>query len=492
MSLIKNITRTNIMFGILIVTCFLNTGCSVNPATGKKEFTPFLPQSSEKEIGQKEHTNVSAEFGGEYNNAKIKKYIQKVANKVTSASELPANYYHVTVLNSPIVNAFALPGGYLYITRGLLALANTEAEVAGVLGHESGHVTARHAASRSNTQMLSNIGAVLIGAATGSQEIAKLAGVGAQGIVASYSRGDEDEADMLGVRYLAKSGYNPYAQANFLRSLKLESDMQASLQGQNPDAGFDFFSTHPDTGGRVKKATDYAKSYNITNGEDGRMTHLQAIDGMIWGDDPEQGLVRGTQFLHPALRFAFTVPNGFSLNNQSDAVYAKHNSGAMIKFDIDSAKNASMAGYLQNEFAKDIQISDLRSVKFVNSKDGATALAQIQTQAGIVPARLYVLRGNDNMIYRFIMTSGKNNIHSFEQVFLNTAQSLRNLSASEAAKIKPYYIRLYQIKSGDSLEKIAQNLPIKTNAINILRVLNGLAPNDILPQSGYIKIISSK
>ena len=247
-----------VSLALLSSSFILISGCTTNPATGKREFTPLLPQSSEKEIGAQEHRNVVNQFGGEYNNVKLKNYVQKITNRITKVTELPSDYYTVTLLNSPVVNAFALPGGYLYVTRGLATLANTEAELAGVLGHESGHVTGRHAAGRMNVNAVAGIGAMLAGILTGSQEVAQLAQLGGQGIMASYSRSDEYEADELGVRYLSKAGYHPFAQADFLYSLQLYSHYESEISGKKHSAP-SLLATHPDTKDRVKRAAELAK-----------------------------------------------------------------------------------------------------------------------------------------------------------------------------------------------------------------------------------------
>lgn len=486
---VKSFKKMSLAF--LSSSFIMMSGCTTNPATGKKEFTPFLPQSSEKEIGAQEHRDVVNEFGGEYHNNQLKNYVQKVTNRITASSELPSDYYTVTLLNSPIINAFALPGGYLYITRGLATLANTEAELAGVLGHESGHVTGRHAAGRSNIQALAGIGAMLAGILSGNQQIAQLAQMGGQGLIASYSRSDEYEADALGVRYLSKSGYNPFAQADFLYSLKLNSyyDSQASGKASSVPS---FFATHPDTGDRVQKVAGLAKKKFVEKPYHGRLTHLKAINGTIWGDDPKQGMIKDNKFIHPDMRFEFTVPSDYRLINTPSAVIAKHHSGIAVQFDTDTkATSRPMTDYIRYEFAKDMPISALQKVNFKNVKDAATAITQLNTNQGTLQARLFALRTSDNKVYRFMNAAPANIFQSHDRHFYNIASSLRTISRSEAAKIKPFYVRYRNIRQGDTVASLARLLPFNTNQEITFRKLNGLAPDENLPSSGYVKIISS-
>lgn len=476
---------------ILLLSFMLGvSGCSVNPATGKREFTPLMPQSSEKKIGSDAHKSILAEYDGEYNNPKVKAYVQKVTKRITSSSELPSDYYTVTVLNSPVVNAFALPGGYLYVTRGLIGLANSEAELAGVLGHESGHVTARHAAGRSNVQAVAGLGAMALGMLTGNQQIAQLAQTGAQGLVASYSRSDEYQADELGVRYLTKAKYNPYAQSHFLNNLNLYSQYESSLRGDNTDDAPSFFATHPNTGNRVSKAAALAQSTNITDGFNGYNEHIAATTGMIWGDDPSQGIVQDNVFSHKDLRFRFIVPSDFTIDNQTNAVYAKNPSGAFIQFTMDKPRALrTMMEYLPFEYARNMRVMNLQQIDMPNMRDAATAQAVINTQSGQKIVRLYTMMDDDNKVYRFMMGVSNGNIASWEQDFLGIARSLRKLSDAEIRELKPYHIEYVKISPSHTVQNFVSRMAIRRNPEQLLRAINGLSANDTIPQSGYMKII---
>jgi len=488
---IKFLYKNILNITILSFIGFNLAACSTNPATGKQEFTPLLPASQEKQVGAEQHRSVVNEFGGLYKNDKLTHYIQRVSNKIAAASELPVDYYHVFLLNSPEVNAFALPGGYVYLTRGLVALANTEAELAGVIGHEMGHITARHAASRSNIQAVSGIGAMLAGVLTGSQQIAQLAQLGGQGLSASYSRGQEHEADMLGVRYLAKSGYNPYGQADFLRSLRLYTDFKKEQSKSGQGSMPSFFATHPDTASRVTKARTLAQEKKIANGLVGRQSHLNAIKGMIWGSDPSQGLVQGNKFIHPDLKFAFSVPNNYNIINQPDAIYVQGAQNTLIKFDADfRASGQSPAHYLTYEFAKGSKLSALQTVNN-QSFTGVTALTTLNTNQGAQPARLFAFKLSDTKYYRFTMSAPQNIFSQKERDFYQIAQSLRNISSTEANAVKPHIIDVKTINRNDNLNIIASRVPNFSNKTRFIQVLNGLDVRETLPKSGYVKIIKN-
>lgn len=489
--MIKNKNLKKISFSVLIASLTLLASCTVNPATGRKEWTPLMSQTDEKSIGAEEHKKVIAEYNGEYNNSAVKNYVQNIVNKVTKVSEHPTSYYTVTVLDSPVVNAFALPGGYLYVTRGLIGLANSEAELAGVLGHEAGHVTARHAANRSNISALSGIGALAVGMLTGSEQFSQIAQVGAQGLTASYSRSDEYEADSLGIRYLAKAGYNPYAQSHFLNSLNLETHYQASLKGQSQAAAPDFFASHPNTPDRVMKAKALADATGVKNGVENYEAHQKVTEGMIWGDNPQDGIIQGTNFTHPTLKFAFTVPNGFVLENAADAVTATNgNGGQFIQFKMDrTATSNSMSSYIQNEMAKNVQIQNVKDFSSSYATDAATAEAIVTVNGSKAAVRLFALRLSDGKVYQFIMGTKKNSLSNYDNAFYQTAQSLRVLNDNEVGNVKPYRIRYIQAGAGETWENLAQKMAVGNNPVQLIRAINGANANDPVPTDRKVKII---
>jgi predicted Zn-dependent protease len=228
-----------------------------NPVTGKTEYTTVSPEQ-ERAIGAQEHPRILQQFGGAYPDEKLQAYIDQIGERVAAKSDRPDTDYTFTLLNSEVPNAFALPGGYVYITRGLLALAENEAEMAGVLAHEIGHVTARHTAERYGQTMAANIAGVGLGVLLGG-EAAQAGGALGGLLLTSYSRDQEFEADMLGGRYLARTGYDTRAMAGFLSQLQAHSRLEAALAGQPEKAdSFNIMQTHPRTADRIERALEQA------------------------------------------------------------------------------------------------------------------------------------------------------------------------------------------------------------------------------------------
>jgi predicted Zn-dependent protease len=220
-------TWRSLYLALLAVVVVAESGCSTNPATGESSFTGLMSESDEQSIGRENHPKILEEFGGAYPDRQVQDYISSLGNLQARASDRPNQRFTFTVLDSPIVNAFAVPGGYIYVTRGLLALANNEAEVSGVLAHEIGHIAARHSAERYSKGVLLSIPAVLLGVVTGSQEVANLAGSAGAVYLQSYSRDQEYQADLLGVRYLSRTNYDPYGMASFLAQLEADDKLDS-------------------------------------------------------------------------------------------------------------------------------------------------------------------------------------------------------------------------------------------------------------------------
>jgi predicted Zn-dependent protease len=308
--------------------------CAQNQATGRSQFVT-MSAADEAKIGADEHPKVLEAFGGAYDNPRLAAYVQRVGEQLARRSELPDLKFTFTVLNSDIYNAFALPGGYVYITRGLLALMGSEAELASVLGHEIGHVTARHTAERMAQTTAANIGATIfsIGVAvlTGSSDAGNLAGQASGAIagtvLASYSREQEFEADKLGVRYMSVVGYNPEEAADMLAKLGEGARLEMRIAGRSPDEAdqFSIMQTHPRTADRVREALAAARAQGLVvnaNPRENVEEYYAAIDGMAVGGDAEAGFVKGRTFTHPKLRFRFEAPEKYRLADSQDAVRA--------------------------------------------------------------------------------------------------------------------------------------------------------------------------
>ena len=262
-----------------------------------------------------------AAFGGAFHDAALEAYLDGVLGKLAAASDSPEAPYRVTILNSPVVNAFALPSGDIYVTRGLLALADDEAEIAAVMAHEIAHVTARHAAQRAELErtaaLFKRVSKQVLETPDGGDDEAQRMSLS----IAKFSRDQEFEADKIGIRVIARAGYDPYAASRFLAALERWSEMRANAAGGQRSGALDMTATHPSTVERVQVAAQEAKAFGAPGvGAVARDAYLQAIDGLPYGDDPDQGIVRGRQFVHAKLGFAFTAPEGFTLENQNVAL----------------------------------------------------------------------------------------------------------------------------------------------------------------------------
>ncbi|HYW15614.1 MAG TPA: M48 family metalloprotease, partial [Allosphingosinicella sp.] len=298
------------------------------PATAQSK-TRSISQSSSA-TAARQHPQIVEQFGGEESSARSA-YIRQVGARVAAQSNIAGggNAFRITTLNSPVMNAFAVPGGYLYVTRQLVGLANDEAELAFVLGHEAGHIAARHSSERKRAGIFSQILAAGVGVVTGSSELGNLAGQGLQGVVLSYSRKQEIESDNLGVRYLAAAGYDPAASASFLNSLGAATALEARAVGRNDERSTPSWArSHPLSADRVTNASRAASATGRAGtGLRNRDAFLARIDGMMVDDDPRQGVIDGRTFTHPDLRLRFSVPSGYGMQNGARAVSIVGQSG---------------------------------------------------------------------------------------------------------------------------------------------------------------------
>ena len=481
----------------------LTSACTkvVNPATGQSEFTAMSPEQ-ERQVGDQEHPKILQQFGGTYDDAELQAYVTEIGNKLQVVSELPNEKFTFTLLNSDIVNAFALPGGYVYISRGLMALAENEAEVAGVLAHEIGHVTARHSAQRYTRGQWAQGGAILgtiAGAVLAGEAGAKLAqqvgGTVAQGYLAGYSRGQEFQSDELGVRYLTRAGYDPRAMATFLEKLGNHSQLARKLAGKEgePDPSTSWLATHPRTPDRVKRAAEEAAA-TAADGKVGRNEYLRKIDGMIYGDDPGQGFVRNGKFIHPELRFSFVVPPGFHIQNTPNAVLGRDKSGHGMKFDAGKiASGSSMRDYISREWAKELKIKNLSNIKSfdVDGLPAASAGTSGKTGDGKpVDVGLAAIKVSEDRVYRFMFLSPGGADAAQARAAKETVDSFKLLSVGEAASYKPKRIKVVEVGSGDSRAGLADKMAVDNLRDEQFAVLNGLDVNEPLQGGMLIKLIT--
>ncbi|MDM7944922.1 MAG: M48 family metalloprotease [Oceanibaculum nanhaiense] len=475
----------------LLGAAALLPGCTTNPATGEEQFAALMSPQQERQVGQEQHPKITEQFGGTYDERNIAAYVSELGGRLAAQSEMADLNFTFTVLDSPIVNAFALPGGYVYVTRGLMALAENEAELAGVVAHEIGHVTARHSAERYSQSVVANLGVALLGVLTKSNELANVAGYGAQAYLQSYSRSQEFEADTLGVRYLTRAGYAPDAMASFLAKLDRHSRLQAQLAGKSPDTvdQTNIMATHPRTLDRVEAARQAANVAAVANPRIARDEYLQRLNGMLYGDNPEQGLVRGQDFIHPALRFRFTVPNGFTLVNGQTKVQAAGPNNAVISFDIGKAQgNPSASDYLR-AWAGNLRLTNIEAIT-VNGLPAATGAARASSNNRAIDVRLVAIAGGDGSFYRFAFITPVQVTNQLSQGLRETTYSFRKLSAAEAAKVKPERLKTYKVRGGDTATSLAAKMPAGPLAAERFATLNGLQVGQVPPAGTLVKLVT--
>ncbi|MDP6351236.1 MAG: M48 family metalloprotease [Alphaproteobacteria bacterium] len=449
----------------------------------------FMSPAQEARIGAEQHPKILAEFGGAYDDHGLAAYVDSIGQFLALTSEAPDTRYTFTVLNSGVVNAFALPGGYVYVTRGLLALADNEAELAGVIAHEIGHVAARHGADRMSKGVLANLGLAVLGAVTDSSAVAEVAQVGALAVIQSYSREDEFEADMLGVRYLSRAGFDPDAMSSFLARLSAHGELEAAIHGRPADQGFDFLATHPRTADRTARAIAAANLTAVVDPIVARDIYFGKIDGMLFGDDPAQGMIRGQRFLHPELGFAFEVPRGFILLNGQESVLARGPEGAAIRFDgAPRQRRVSMVSFLRDQWAPEARLSRLEAIR-VNGMEAATAATQAEGQGGAVDVRLLAIAFDSRTIYRFLFITPPRLTGQLNEAFRRTAFSFRPLSRNEAAQIRPRRLVIHRVGAGETARALAARQPFAEFGLDRFLVLNGLDPGQPLDPGAVVKLV---
>jgi predicted Zn-dependent protease len=453
--------------------------------------TPISP--AEAQEGAQYHPQFLAEFGGAMAGPHAD-YVVSVGKNVAVQSGLgnAREDFTVTLLNSPVNNAFAIPGGYVYVTRQLVGLMNNEAELAGVLGHEVGHVAARHSARRQQTaqqnQILGVLGAVVSGAVLGDsalgQSLQKLSLEGSQLLTLRYSRSQELEADTLGIQYLANAGYDQRAMGSVLNSLARQNALDARLQGRDASMP-EWASTHPDPASRVQTALAAA---TVAGGNTNRDVFLTRISGLLYGDDPKQGVIEGQNFLHPDFRLSFTAPGGFYMVNSAQAVSINGQSG---KGQLAAgALSGSLQDYVRKVFQalgtaqQPVAAQTLQSTT-VNGIPAAYGTATVASGQQNVDVVVYAYDFGGGRAFHFLTVSAAGQAGVFSPMF----QSMRRISASEAAAVVPRKIEIVTVRPGETVAVLARRMAYDTAQEERFRVLNGLGSADTLQAGQKVKLV---
>jgi len=461
--------------------------CSTATSPTFNSSASVAPQEKHAELPteqQREHLRILAAYGGAYRSDRLQVILEKIVDRLVEASERPDLKYQVTILNSPAVNAFALPNGQLYVTRGLLALANDNSELASVLAHEMAHVIARHAAIREDqarqAALVSRVATDLLS----DPQLGALALAKSKITLANFSRAQEFEADGIGVGMTARAGYDPYGAERFLTSMGHNAQLRAQSTNIDPRSP-DFLSSHPATPERVTNAVDSARQFASPNSVARDKTgYLATLVGLAYGEDPSEGFVRGRRFLHPKLGFTFSAPDGFTLDNTAQAVFGVKDNGAQaLRLDVVRVPaEQTLSDYLVSGWIENIEAKSVEEFN-VSGFPAATATATGEQWT----FRLYVVRFGSE-VYRIIFAA-KNRTDAVDRSFRDSINSFRRMTLTEMQSAQPLRIKTVEVKRGDTVERLARRMATSDRNVERFRVLNGLAANDKLNPGDLVKVV---
>ena len=454
----------------------------------------MMSEAQEIETGRKAHAQVLQQYG-RYDDESLQVYVSDIGQRIAKASHRPNLQYTFTVLDSDEVNAFALPGGYVYITRGIMAYLNSEAELAAVIGHEIGHVTARHSVRQQTGATAAGVGAMVVGILTGSPDLANVAGMAGNALVSGYGRDMELEADQLGAEYLNRIGFEPEDMIDVVRLLKNQEMLEVQMarqENRKPRVYHGVFSTHPDNDTRLKEVVRAAKKVeNAEDRPDNREGYLARLNGMAMGDSRAQGVVRGSRFYHGDLGFTLAFPTGWVVDNQQARVLAYPESkDAMIDVSAQAPPQGVAPKELLGKLLNGVPTTSAEPLK-VNGLDGYAATARSVglpwgTQGPAMVAVVYY----NNLAYIFKGAPRQAaGLASFEPVFMSSVKTFRRLRDNEFVQAEPDTIRVITAGPGTTIEQLAKNSPIRKYPVERLRLLNDLYP-DRQPVAGQkLKVV---
>ncbi len=465
-----------------LAAAIATAGCGAD-LTGGSSFTTTR-------AGASAHSPLVARYGGEIAAPTLSRYVADLGGMLTRAVGGADLGIRFTVLDSPVVNAFALSGGEVFVTRGLVELASDEAELAAVLAHELAHEEADRAEPADNRALL----AVTDG-------LGAIAGPDPSGAPArptatesAFSRDEEFAADARGIAILARAGYDPHAMARFLAKLRAEARVSATLHGQSSATvdRVNYLASHPATIERLERARALAASVRVDRPMVRRDAYLDRIDGLVYGDSPAQGVIRGRRFANATLRLAFEVPAGFRLFNASSSVMAYGPGGARIVFDrARDPDGVAPQRYLTDIWGGKIALHAVQAIE-VNGTQGATALAHGTTEGRPVDVRLVALDGGDGTLFRMVFVTPQADTAQLAPALRRTTYSFARLSADEAARIRPLRLRVVTVAPGDTAARLAARMAFPDNRRERFDALNGLGPDARLAPGMRVKVVTAE
>jgi predicted Zn-dependent protease len=477
--------RTWTGLAALLALTFWLGSCATNPATGEKQISLISP-SQEIQMGAQADKDVESSMGY-YDDPALNAYIDQVGQKLASVTEEPSLAWHFHVVDSPEVNAFALPGGYIYVTRGILAVVNNEAQLAGVMGHEEGHVTARHSAQQATNAQLANLGLGLGSIFSSSiRQYAGLAGQGLQLLFLSFSRSNETQADELGVRYTSRANWDP-------REIPATYQALGRLQAKSGSAVPNFLATHPDPGNREQTTRQLAEQ--AIAGKDPKSLRVGTADykakivGLVYGDDPRQGFFENGTFYHPGLRFQVTFPSGWkTLNSRSSVTAASADQKRAIQLSVvPSQGTASPSAYVQALQQKNVAQVTGGGEQRVNGWPAWVGTVNTQNSDGTVSSlALAVVQRESGSYYQFIGAPGNGIANEFGSVL----QSFREVSDPAKLDRQPDRLQLVTVsRSGQTVQSVAQSVKNLAVSVDDVAFLNNMETTTPVPQGYQLKVV---
>ena len=444
---------------------------------------------------QQDHPKLLEEFGGAETGPRAS-YVDGVGRRVASFSGVASGQYRFTVLNSAVENAFATPGGYVYITRQLMALMDNEAELAFALGHEVGHVAGNHAQARESysrrSSVLGVLGAILgsvVGGGLGSA-VAEMSQSRAQLATLSFSRNQEYQADTLGMRYMIGAGYDPVGASGVLAAITRATALEARAQGRDSRQTPEWASTHPLGQNRVQNALQAARQTGrLGTGLRNRDQFLSQLEGVYVDDDPAQGVIEGRTFTHPDLRIFFAVPQGYLMQNGTTEVSI---SGSAGKAQFSGGRyNGSLENYtslvLQQLAGNQVRLMGGPVQRTnINGIPAAYTTARANTSSGAIDVSVFAYQWNPNTVYHFVMlTRGGTGVGPFVPM----VQSIRRVTNAEAAAIRPRIINVVTVRPGDTVQSLASRMAYRSFQLDRFLSLNNLAANSRLEPGQRVKLV---
>ncbi len=480
--------RNFILLSVFSTSIFLMNACAVNPVTGKKQIV-LISEQQEIAMGKESDPQIIAQYGL-YEDKNLQDFITQKGKAMAAISHRPNLQYEFKIVDSDVVNAFAVPGGYVYFTRGIMAHFNNEAEFAGVLGHEIGHITARHTVSQQTKAVLGQVG--LIGSMILVPQLGEFAEPLSQGLgvlFLKFGRDAERQSDDLGVEYSSKIGYDAHEMAGFFNTLQRKS--AGSEGAELPD----FLSTHPNPADRNvavnNLSVEWKKKLNLTNPQVNRDSYLKKIDGIIYGEDPKGGYLENSVFYHPVLKFQFPVPQNWNYENTPQRVQMAPKDGkALMMMTLATGKSLEEAA---NSVVQQNNLQVLESNRVnVNGLNAIAMTADVKPQqegqASTARTLTYLIEYGGN-IYMMLGASSPADFNNYSQVFSQTMKSFKELKDIQKINKPADRVRIKTVRQAGTLKTALLNYKVPEKRLEEISILNGMNLTDRVAQGSLIKVI---